>query len=94
MGKMDFSPRRGSTQLYDFDNHSQQTIRTYSSSNAITLLLKQQDYGLWLDPQVQSPVLLQDLLSPYPSEDMKSYEVSSFVNNPKHNSHQCIEAVA
>lgn len=58
------------------------------------LLLKQQDYELWLDPQVQSPALLQDLLFPYPSEDMKSYEVSSFVNNPKHNSHQCVEAIA
>lgn len=57
------------------------------------LILKQQDYDLWLDPQVQAPDLLQHLLSSYPSEHMKSYEVSSFVNNPKHNSYQCIEPI-
>ncbi|MDJ0773558.1 MAG: SOS response-associated peptidase [Mastigocoleus sp. MO_167.B18] len=58
------------------------------------LILKQQDYDLWLDPLIQTPDLLQHLLSPYPAEDMKSYKVSSLVNNPKHNTYQCIEPVA
>ena len=57
------------------------------------LILKQPDYDLWLDPQIQAPDLLQHLLSSYPSEEMSAYQVSSFVNNPKHNSYQCVEPI-
>lgn len=57
------------------------------------VILKEQDYDLWLDSQIQAPNLLQHLLSSYPSEEMNSYQVSLFVNNPKHNSSQCIEPI-
>ena len=58
------------------------------------VILKQQEYDLWLDVQAQAPELLQQLLSSYPSEEMNTYQVSSFVNNPKHNSYQCIEPIS
>ena len=57
------------------------------------LILKQQDYNLWLSTQLQAPELLQDLLSYDPSEEMNIYKVSSFVNNPKHNSYQCVKPI-
>jgi putative SOS response-associated peptidase YedK len=55
------------------------------------VILQQQDYSLWLDPQVQTPEPLQQLLQPYPSEAMMAYPVSTVVNSPKHNSPDCIK---
>lgn len=54
------------------------------------VILQQQDYDLWLNPQVQTPEPLQQLLHPYPSETMTAHAVSTIVNNPKHNSPECI----
>ena len=55
------------------------------------VILQQQDYSLWLDPQVQTPEPLQQLLHPYPSEAMMAYPVSTVVNSPHHNSPDCIK---
>ncbi|MEI2581228.1 SOS response-associated peptidase [Scytonema sp. PRP1] len=55
------------------------------------VILQPQDYSLWLDPQVQTPEPLQQLLHPYPSEAMMAYRVSTVVNSPKHNSPDCIK---
>ncbi|KAB8319859.1 SOS response-associated peptidase [Tolypothrix campylonemoides VB511288] len=55
------------------------------------VILQPQDYDLWLDPQVQTPEPLQQLLHPYPSEAMMAYPVSTMVNSPKHNSPDCIK---
>lgn len=55
------------------------------------VILQPQDYSLWLDPQVQTPEPLQQLLHPYPSEAMMAYPVSTVVNSPKHNSPDCIK---
>ncbi|WP_414585045.1 SOS response-associated peptidase [Scytonema sp. PCC 10023] len=55
------------------------------------VILQPQDYDLWLDPQVQTPEPLQQLLHPYPSEAMMAYPVSTVVNSPKHNSPDCIK---
>ncbi|WP_017318816.1 SOS response-associated peptidase [Mastigocladopsis repens] len=57
------------------------------------VILQQQDYDVWLDPQVQTPERLQQLLYPYPSEAMTAYPVSTVVNSPKHNSPDCIQPV-
>ncbi len=54
------------------------------------VILPQEDYDVWLDPEVQTPELLQPLLHPYPCEAMSSYPVSTIVNSPKHNSPECI----
>ncbi|BAY43445.1 hypothetical protein SAMD00079811_10250 [Scytonema sp. HK-05] len=55
------------------------------------VILQPQDYDLWLDPQVQTPEPLQQLLHPYPSEAMMAYPVSTLVNSPHHNSPDCIK---
>jgi putative SOS response-associated peptidase YedK len=57
------------------------------------VILQQQDYDLWLDPQVQTPEPLQPLLHPYPASSMSAYPVSTAVNNPKYNSQECVNEV-
>lgn len=45
---------------------------------------------LWLDPEVQDPEELLDLLKPYPAELMEMYAVSTKVNIPAFRSHEAI----
>ena len=40
---------------------------------------------LWLDRDVRDPVALADLLEPYPSHQMRTYEVSALVNSARNN---------
>ena len=47
--------------------------------------------ALWLDPTVQDPARLLPLLTPYPSEEMEAYPVSTWVNNPARDSVECIQ---
>ncbi|MBW4562176.1 MAG: SOS response-associated peptidase [Mojavia pulchra JT2-VF2] len=54
------------------------------------VILSPDDYNLWLDPEVQTPDVLQQLLRPYPAEAMTSYPVSTLVNKPQHNTPECI----
>ncbi|MUG98690.1 hypothetical protein F7734_42925 [Scytonema sp. UIC 10036] len=58
------------------------------------VILHQKDYDLWLAPQVQTPEMLQQLLQPYPSEAMTAYPVSTAVNNPKHDSPDCVQPLS
>ena len=37
------------------------------------VILPEQEYGRWLDPQLDDPVKLQALLKPYPVEEMTAY---------------------
>ncbi len=57
------------------------------------VILQQETYDLWLDPQVHDRELLQPLLHPYPSETMTSYPVTTLVNSPKNNSPECITSL-
>ena len=56
------------------------------------VMLNPKDYDLWLDPEVQAEPL-QQLLRPYQAEAMTSYPVSTKVNNPTHNSPECINSL-
>ena len=58
------------------------------------VILDPKDYELWLDPEVQKPEPLQQLLRPYRSEAMTTYPVSTQVNNPINNSPDCITEIA
>lgn len=62
--------------------------------NRMPVVLKPEDYDLWLAADVHQPELLQPLLRPYASEEMKAYPVSPRVNNPVSNDSACIEKVA
>jgi putative SOS response-associated peptidase YedK len=60
--------------------------------NRMPVILKTEDYEIWLDPQEGPAERFQALLSPYPADLMQSYPVSTYVNSPQNNSPQCIQA--
>ncbi len=55
------------------------------------VILKPKDYEQWLDAKEKDTNKLQKLLAPYPSEEMKSYEVSTSVNSPGNDSPELIK---
>ncbi|MEC4985191.1 MAG: SOS response-associated peptidase [Oscillatoria sp. PMC 1068.18] len=58
------------------------------------VILAREDYDLWLDTKVKETRKLQPLLKPYNSEVMTAYPVSTQVNNPRHDTPECIEEIA
>jgi len=59
--------------------------------NRMPVILHPADYQSWLDPQEIKPEALQELLKPFPADQMTSYPVSTYVNSPQNNSPQCIQ---
>jgi len=55
------------------------------------VILTREAEGLWPDPTIQEPAKLLPLLTPYPAEEMEVYPVSTWVNNPAHDSQECIQ---
>ena len=55
------------------------------------VILKPEEYGLWLDPGVRRAELLTPLLRPYPHEGMTAYTVSPLVNSPANEGPRCVE---
>lgn len=58
--------------------------------NRMPVILKSNTYTQWLDPAPQSPDRLQNLLVPYPTEEMEAYPVSMLVNSPGNDRAECI----
>ncbi len=56
------------------------------------VILPEKSYTDWLSPAEARPEELQSLLTSYPAEAMQAYPVSTYVNSPKNNSPQCIQA--
>ena len=54
------------------------------------VILVRETEVIWLDPTIQDPARLLPLLRPYPAEEMEAYPVSTRVNNPSHDSQECI----
>ena len=61
--------------------------------NRMPVILPPEAYELWLDPAVQTPGPLLQLLRAYPVEEMEAYPVSPRVNNPANDDPLCIEPV-
>jgi len=55
------------------------------------VLLAPEDYDRWLDPHLDDAEELQDLLEPYPPEEMEAHPVSKHVNNPRNEDPRCVE---
>ena len=57
------------------------------------VILHEDDYDRWLDPQNKQFEELQSLLVPYPAAEMRTYPVSKLVNSPKNDVPDCAEPV-
>lgn len=54
------------------------------------VILRPNDYALWLDAEVQDQALLEPLLQPFPGEEMLAYPVHPVVNDPRNDVPECI----
>jgi putative SOS response-associated peptidase YedK len=57
------------------------------------VILAPEDEEAWLNPENQDVSELIDLLKPYDSEQMETFEVSDFVNSPKNQGPLCTKPV-
>ena len=55
------------------------------------VILNTEDYDIWLDPKVKDIDKLQDLLIPYPAQEMSSHAVSKSVNYAQSDSEELIK---
>jgi putative SOS response-associated peptidase YedK len=61
-----------------------------SIHDRMPVILADRDYDLWLNPEEKKAEALQQLLVPYPASEMTATPVSTKVNNPRHDSPDCI----
>lgn len=54
------------------------------------VILPENLYDLWLDPEYENTQHLKTLLTPYPAEKMDKYPVSTLVNSAKNETPECI----
>jgi putative SOS response-associated peptidase YedK len=56
------------------------------------ILVRPEDWNAWIDPRIPSEAL-EDRLSPYPAEELATYPVSTYVNDPVNEGPACIAEV-
>ena len=64
-----------------------------SPCDRMPVILYARDYDRWLDPKTDDVGTLQELLKPYPAEEMTAFPVSTLVNSPRNDSSACIDSV-
>lgn len=57
------------------------------------VILSPDEYDFWLDPEFADKKKLEEMLLPYPDNDLEAYPVSTVVNNPKNDVEKCVERV-
>jgi putative SOS response-associated peptidase YedK len=57
------------------------------------VILKQKDYNFWLGTKEHKAVDFKDLFTPYPSDELEIYRVSTRVNKPGYSSPELIKPV-
>lgn len=58
--------------------------------NRMPVILPRDGYASWLEPSERQPKDLQDLLRPYPSQELEAYPVSTVVNSPGNDTPTCV----
>ncbi|KMM35913.1 SOS response-associated peptidase [Guptibacillus hwajinpoensis] len=53
------------------------------------VILKKEMEDLWLDSDVDDVTILENVMQPFPSEEMNAYEVSTLVNSPTNDEPEC-----
>jgi putative SOS response-associated peptidase YedK len=73
------------------------TIITTDANDAVRplhdrmpVILEPRDYARWLDLASADPGVLQEMLRPYPAEQMMTVAVSTFVNNARNEGAECL----
>jgi putative SOS response-associated peptidase YedK len=58
------------------------------------VILREEDYDLWLDPGTRDPARVLSLLAPFDASEMRKYPVSPFVNRVENEGPECAREVA
>lgn len=58
------------------------------------VIVRPDDYALWLDPKMQDADRLRHLFSPFPSAELVACPVGTRVNSPAHDDTTCIQGIA
>ena len=66
---------------------------TSAVHDRMPVILKRDDYDLWLDPGMTNTDALSDLLEPFDARLMRSYPVSSRVNQVQNDDPECCTAI-
>ena len=61
-----------------------------SIHDRMPVILDRSAESIWLDPDIDDPAVLSELLVPYPPERMTAHEVSKAVNSAAYNGPECI----
>lgn len=64
-------------------------VKTYHPR--MPAILKPEDEGKWLDPELRDTARLTRFLKPYAAGKMKAHPVSTLVNSPANNNPLCVE---
>ena len=77
------------------------TILTTKPNSLVTdvhrrmpVILERSQYDLWLDPGIKDPSVVSRCLEPFDATLMKKYPVSSRVNRPENDDHECEQEVS
>ena len=57
------------------------------------VMLRTEDYDLWLDPGITDPERIVDCLRPFDAALMKKYPVSARVNRPENDDQECAREI-
>ncbi|MDG5767513.1 SOS response-associated peptidase [Balneolales bacterium ANBcel1] len=55
------------------------------------VLLRKENYDIWLDPAISEPEALEPLMQPYPVDEMSAFRVSTRANNTANNGPELIQ---
>ncbi len=62
-----------------------------SIHDRMPVIVPPEHWDTWLDPEIDDPAALEELLLPYPAEKMRAHPVSTHVNKPANDDPTCIE---
>jgi putative SOS response-associated peptidase YedK len=53
------------------------------------VILRKDDYDVWLDPGMQNVAAVSEMLKPYDAKSMRSYPVSTRINHVANDDEEC-----
>jgi len=87
---------KGSEQIIEscsiLTTHANNLIATLH--DRMPVLLSPSEYDQWLDRNINDPQQLMGMYTPYPSETLRAMPISPLINNPRHDSPDCLASVS
>jgi len=62
--------------------------------NRMPVIVGEESYERWLDRKYNDPVELKKLLKPFPSSEMETFKVTSYVSNSRNEGPECMQEIS